>query len=267
MKLQAAVFVAVVLLAAVAHGQASICCNAAAQGDLHGVVIKYNNGGDMYHFEGCQTTLDGCDQGALMCQTGTDGKKYSIGSATGATLGPGTGAKSVLLTGPEMKSTADNGNFKRGLKLTVTCGQAASTSIVSAPGPPADGGFYEITHMTTDPGICQFAGCGGGDGGDGDDGFVFPFSGGWLFFMICLPCTCLGVFLYLVIGVVIKIKVYEVPYQPVSPELIPNISFWKAWPFMIFEAHKFIVLGIKAGIIKLVAMIKGMKKGESYEEM
>lgn len=151
----------------------------------------------------------------------------------------------------------------RALEMEVKCAKETSlaTPLVKE-NPATHNSVYQTVLKSNSAGVCKYA-----PGGDTDSFIMrYPFSIGWTILLCILPLIFCVAFWYIVIGIIVKIKVYHVPIQPVSLDLMPNKGFWVAWPFMIKDAHVFIVMQAIGLVKKLVEKIKGLRKG-SYEEV
>lgn len=78
---------------------------------------------------------------------------------------------------------------------------------------------------------CKNANCGGGGGGDGHS--CGGIDCGWI---IIIVCSFLFI-VYLVAGAAIKYKKFDA--DPKSLDIIPNVDFWTAFPFLIKDGVVF----------------------------
>lgn len=245
-------------------GASSGCSNATAGINVRGITTNYTfpiaEGKNHYLFQSCIPFPPPCEQ-SLVCKKffTTDGRNtgnFKVGDLTELKVSVANDTF-ILLSAPPVPT----GGFgtKRAADIFVKCGSDTGFTLTNEHG-------LEVTVSTfllisNDHSVCSFF-------GKGKESFImaYPFSLGWTFFMCCIPLFLCSIFWYLVIGIAVKIKVYEVPYQPVSIDLLPNKSFWMDWPFMVKDAHIFVFEKVKMGVMMAVAKVQSMRKG-SYEEV
>lgn len=235
--------------------------------------LSDTEGSYVYYFDPCSANADMA--GACPAGTGNQCPKSSCavcqckpGSNAGYPLGS---TSTVAWIGAVVNNAASyylsfgpNGNGARQCTIQLVCG-SSSTATLKYVGETQSSKLYNFTLTSSE--LC-FGGGDGGDGGDSDLTYEqrtcgLYLCGGWIFIVILTGLCCC----YWCLGAIIKALLTHFHWkEPLTPtSFIPNVRFWKVFPFMLRDGHIFVFMNIKRGIMAIVEKIKARRNGGSYE--
>jgi len=190
---------------------------------------------EVFYVNVCGDTHDGCedDKHAGNCQLAADGNYYPCGDASKGQFEdyPDPMSEGVQLIYPDGQPC--NG-VPRTSTLNIKCDSSAGTGDITGIDESVS---CHYTIAMSSKYACPGASSGGGSSGGGGGG-GFPW--GWTIIGITI-----GLFiLYLIIGAVVKWKVYGAEPWPLGMntlDLIPNLEFWKVLPFLCYDGCKYTI--------------------------
>eukprot|EP01094_Clydonella_sp_ATCC50884_P016369 TRINITY_DN2720_c0_g1_i2.p1 TRINITY_DN2720_c0_g1~~TRINITY_DN2720_c0_g1_i2.p1 ORF type:complete len:262 (-),score=69.83 TRINITY_DN2720_c0_g1_i2:148-816(-) len=195
---------------------------------------KNPTGDDTFYINVCGETNQPCEASyhAGVCQDNGASPPvyYPCGDASKGIFNDyPTGEEGVQLV---YGSGQDCNGVARVSTLNIKCDKNAGTGKVSDVDETVS---CRYTAAMSSKYACKGASGGGDDSGGGGGGGGFPW--GWLIIGLFFGF----VFLYLIIGAVVKWKVYGVDPKTMDPEIIPNYQFWKELPFLCYDGCKYTI--------------------------
>jgi len=138
----------------------------------------------------------------------------------------------------------------RNTRIKIKCGKSASGIRFVNEQTEGDANVYDFEMEAPE-------GCPGGGGSGGSFcSFINPLCSPSILFFI--PLTIIGTILYIVIGLIVS----KFVQKKKGLEIIPNLHFWKALPFLIKDGALVVFHFIKSIILKIKDLImKVLKKG------
>lgn len=239
LRVTALCLLALVALAA-AQAPPFTCTHTSAAGDKYNLANMWRNpqkgqtdfaatyqpDGSTFNVNVCgQTITNKCPSDGV-CQVTTQGVGYGNGDASKATWADYPGAvQGVSITYPSGSGASCPGGVIRKSVLNIKCDTSAA----------GDGVISTIAESTTPP--CTYTismsskwAC-PGSAGPPPKPPKPPGSGGLSAGSIILIIVACLIPVYLVVGAVVKWKVYGA--EPMSIDIIPNVDFWTALPFLV----------------------------------